>query len=343
MAVDATGRTISAGDVMALAGTVRAIDGDSVLLSLDGKHVLRCDAAGLLYVADLAAGGSNSVAWGDVTGTLASQTDLASELAGKQPLDATLTALAATGSWGAGRIVYLTGTDTYADIRSTAFGRALVETADAAAARATLSVQQASSELTALAALTSTSFGRSLLELASAGAAAASLKFPRIIHSEHGNPVRTLTSTSYSLFYSLPLPANTLASGSRVHVELYGTHRNNSGANGDMKCQVVLGGTSHNFNQASVASSSTDRAFRLELDLVHMATGVQSVYVQGSAGEATADGGRWVTTQRDGLAWKHMAEDETTSLTLTLNLALASATDSNYVLTHGSTTLYPGA
>lgn len=55
----------------------------------------------------------------------------------KQPLDATLTALAGLAT-GADKLAYSTGTDTFAETAFTAFARTLVDDADAAAARATI-------------------------------------------------------------------------------------------------------------------------------------------------------------------------------------------------------------
>lgn len=60
-------------------------------------------------------------------------------LAGKQPLDADLTAIAALSS-AANKVPYSTGTETWALADFTAAGRALVDDADAAAQRTTLSV-----------------------------------------------------------------------------------------------------------------------------------------------------------------------------------------------------------
>lgn len=69
------------------------------------------------YVANPPPGGGGA-AWGGITGTLSNQTDLASALSGKQPLDSDLTAIAALGT--------------------TTFGRSLLTQADAAAAQTTL-------------------------------------------------------------------------------------------------------------------------------------------------------------------------------------------------------------
>ncbi len=62
---------------------------------------------------------------------------IATALAGKQPLDATLTALAAL-STAANKMIYATGSDAFAVADLTAAGRALLDDADAAAQRVTL-------------------------------------------------------------------------------------------------------------------------------------------------------------------------------------------------------------
>lgn len=79
---------------------------------------------------------------------------------GAQPLDALLTSLAALGT-AADKVFYTTGVDTVAETPLTAFGRSLIDDADATAARATLglvigtNVQGIDAELTALAGLVS--------------------------------------------------------------------------------------------------------------------------------------------------------------------------------------------
>lgn len=64
-------------------------------------------------------------------------TTITNALAGKQPLDQTLTALAALATV-ADRLIYATGADTFAVTAFTAFARTLLDDADAATARATL-------------------------------------------------------------------------------------------------------------------------------------------------------------------------------------------------------------
>lgn len=113
-------------------------------------------------------------------------------LATKQPLDATLTALAGLAT-GADKVPFSTGTDTFSQATLTSFARTLIDDSDAATARATLGltigtdVQAFDPELAALAGLTSaadrapyftgsgtaalatlTTFGRSLIDDADA-------------------------------------------------------------------------------------------------------------------------------------------------------------------------------
>ncbi|MCV7208422.1 hypothetical protein [Mycolicibacterium canariasense] len=73
-------------------------------------------------------------------------------LTGKQPIDPTLTALAAVAT-AANKLVYADGSDSFATTDLTAFARTLLDDADALTARGTLGAQAANATLNALAAL----------------------------------------------------------------------------------------------------------------------------------------------------------------------------------------------
>lgn len=70
----------------------------------------------------------------------------------RQPLDATLTALAGLAT-GANQLAYSTGTDTFSQTTLTPFARTILDDTDAASVRATISAQAADATLTALAGL----------------------------------------------------------------------------------------------------------------------------------------------------------------------------------------------
>lgn len=109
--------------------------------AVDAAYEARLDALELTYsvvTADI------TVLQDDVaalqTDVAALETDLATGLAGKQPLDATLTALAGTAT-SANKFIYFTAADTAAAADLTAFGRSIAAAADDAAARAVINLE----------------------------------------------------------------------------------------------------------------------------------------------------------------------------------------------------------
>lgn len=134
-------RTIVIGD---LAGVV---DSNAGLTTNDNAHFPTTAAARLYVAAQIAALVNSSPATLDTLKELADAlgddpnfaTTMTTALAGKQPLDAMLTALAALTTV-ADRGLYFTGVDAPALFTLTTFIRTLLDDADAAAARATLDV-----------------------------------------------------------------------------------------------------------------------------------------------------------------------------------------------------------
>jgi hypothetical protein len=190
MATDRNGHTIAAGEVYVLAGKVRRIDGDTVLVAIGerGEQVVRIDAADVVLVDDTGGTGGGGITESEANDlidaaiathdgeadphpgyaleaagaftTLAPTSAVAAAngtnelvravevdslaaltvalLAGKQPLDATLTALAALTT-AANQIVYATGVDTFSMTALDAWVRSnFLNAASASAARTAL-------------------------------------------------------------------------------------------------------------------------------------------------------------------------------------------------------------
>lgn len=85
---------------------------------------------------------------------------------GKQPIDATLTALAGVTT-AADKIIYATGVDTFTTGTLTAFGRSLIDDVDAATARTTLGISATNTPSTAVGGISATNVQGALQELES--------------------------------------------------------------------------------------------------------------------------------------------------------------------------------
>lgn len=121
-------------------------------------------------------------------------TNLVSDLAGKQPLDSDLTAIAALSTTAYGRAL-LALADAAAGRTALALGTAATQNTTAfdaagAAAAAQAASQPVDSDLTAIAALSTTSFGRSLLALADGAALAGAIPSGTYVK---GDPTLALT------------------------------------------------------------------------------------------------------------------------------------------------------
>lgn len=102
-------------------------------LNFVGAGVAATDSAGIATITITSSG----AAWGQITGTFSTQTDLQTALNAKQTLDATLTALAGV-TVAADQVIYATGADAFTVTSLTSFGRSLIDDADATAGRSTL-------------------------------------------------------------------------------------------------------------------------------------------------------------------------------------------------------------
>ena len=128
-----------AGQIAAGAGLTRTGNTLDVVTASSGRIVVNADSIDLATTG-VGAGTYRSVtvdAYGRITSGTNPTTLAGYGIADAQPLDATLTALAGLAT-AADRLPYATGADTFALATFTAFGRSLVDDADAPTARATL-------------------------------------------------------------------------------------------------------------------------------------------------------------------------------------------------------------
>jgi hypothetical protein len=132
---DAVGAWSAYGAGLLIALKANHTNSGAATINVDGlgaKSIVTADG-GALIAGDIVSGGIYMLAY---DGT---NMQVLNQLAGGsfQPLDATLTALAAL-SGSAGQMLYWTGTDTFSLITTTTAGRALLDDADASAQRTTL-------------------------------------------------------------------------------------------------------------------------------------------------------------------------------------------------------------
>lgn len=216
------------------------------------------------------------------------------QLNGKQPLDADLTAIAALTTTSFGR-AFLTLADaaaslTYigaqpvdsdltaiAAITTTAYGRLFLALSDAAGGRTHIDAQQADADLAAIAALTTTAFGRGLLALANAAALLSAAGVTATAAEINGFDGRldtielgrarayrdatTVTRTNLAtadLTY-IDLPLDSLLAGDILDFQFQGTVTNNTGAARTFVFGINLGGVNVRLTAISLNPGANPR------------------------------------------------------------------------------------
>ncbi len=322
MANDRDGNPISTGDVFVIAGTVRRIEGDTIVIVLGSGAVHRVAAADVLPIDSLGgiggttdhnalsnltvgdphtqyvlANGSRafSAAVAGVDPTLAAHlatknyvdaVDTAivsgtlAALAGKQDLDATLTALAGHTT-AANKVTKWTGVDTCTTITVDSFGETMLATATAAAARTALEIN--------------------------------------VVPEKCDAPIQTIpiNVTAYETLVSKTL---TIASGDTVRIRAFGRIINNSGANRTYTWKATVGTLSVEFADGAVTTFGANSApFRIEGDFAikttSLAEGTAELRRVVPVGKGTGAAGS-ANTYR--MAWNDSTSDQTGSQTVKL-------------------------
>lgn len=188
--------------------------------------------------------------------TITELSDGASALAAKQPLDATLTALAGL-TVAADKLVYATGADAFATTDFSAFARTILDDANGPAVLVTIGGQPLDATLTALAGLTTaadklvyatasdtfattdfTAFARTVLDDADARSAMRTLKGPYILAAS-AVAVTAPADTSENILATISVPAGAMGANGALRIYTLWSYTNTAD---DKICRVRLGG-----------------------------------------------------------------------------------------------------
>lgn len=120
--------------ITSLVGDVTAVGPGAAAATIANGAVTNVKVAAGIDAVKIADGSVTNAEF-QFLGTVTS--DIQAQLNNKQPLDATLTSIAALGT-AADRVAYTTGVDTWAETPITGFARTILDDADAAAVRATI-------------------------------------------------------------------------------------------------------------------------------------------------------------------------------------------------------------
>jgi hypothetical protein len=298
--LDADGRTIAIGDDYLLCGKVARIEGaDTVLLNLDGKHVLRAQASELLRVDDIVTRAKGQTRF-------------------------FLTEPAAGIATPTGPNDYMRKTD--------------VEAANSVQNALFLAIiagyQPLDSDLSAIAALSTTTYGRSLLTAANAAGAAALTKAPYVLEQLAAGSVVGASTTDYQTLFEFVIPANALGTHGRATLA-YDVKI--ACASGATKARWQVNGTDvwraqnnlpatdgvarHIIGDASFVAAGTTAS---QSGSFHAHLSDQAITAGGVGGWLFDDG-------RMAGAWSTTAADSTADISIALQVQFVTANAGNYM------------